>query len=167
MSLRVAGVAFVDHDHVGMFQVGSAGPMQRAIDDGPMLRQQLAPVGKKLRVIVLAHGMGFEARPDIDVHAVGILARRCRHARRIAAALREGGSSHQEQTCGTECQARDGHSRPGAISSGRHNSPSCRQLCGFSESVSQRVAARLRLTGSGSEPASLPRLGGPVATAPS
>ena len=69
----IAGVAFIDHDHVGMFQVGVAGGMKGAIDHGAMLRQNLAPVGQKLRIVVLADAMGLETAPDIDMHPIGVL----------------------------------------------------------------------------------------------
>jgi hypothetical protein len=40
-----------------MFQVGAAGGMKGPVDHGPMLRQYLAPVGKKLRVVMLTRAM--------------------------------------------------------------------------------------------------------------
>ena len=59
-----------------MFEGGTTGGMEGAIDDGAMLRQNLAPVGKKLRVVVLTDGVGLEARPKVYVHAGGVLALR-------------------------------------------------------------------------------------------
>ena len=56
-----------------MFEVGSAGGMQGAINHGPVRRQNLAPVGKKLWVIMLPFAVRLQARPDIDVHPVAVL----------------------------------------------------------------------------------------------
>ena len=71
-----AGVAFVDHDDVGVFQGGTAGRMESAIDNGPVLGQNLAPVGQKLRIVVLTGRMRLEARPNEHVHPGGVLALR-------------------------------------------------------------------------------------------
>ena len=57
---QIACVPFVNQDDVGMFEVGSAGDVQSAIDDGPMVRQNLAPVGQKLRVVMLTLAVGLE-----------------------------------------------------------------------------------------------------------
>jgi hypothetical protein len=57
-----------------MFEVGIAGRMQSTVDHGPMFRQNFAPVSKKLRVIMLTRKVRLQARPNVDVHAIGILA---------------------------------------------------------------------------------------------
>ena len=59
-----------------MFQVGFGRAVQGAFDDSAVLSQKLAPVGQKLRVVMLARAMGLQAGPDVDVHAVGVLALR-------------------------------------------------------------------------------------------
>ena len=100
--VQVGRIAFVDHDDVGVFQVGAARGVQRAIDDGPMRGQDLAPVGDELRVIVLAFAMGLEAAPEVDMHAVAVLALRSRSA---ASGLRPGslkGYRQEHQGCAVE-----------------------------------------------------------------
>ena len=72
---RVASITFVNYQDIGMFEIGSARGMQRAIDDGSAFGQKLAPIGKELRVIVLTRQMRFKSGPDVNVHAVGILSR--------------------------------------------------------------------------------------------
>ena len=60
--------------------------MQRAVDNGTMLSEQLAPVSKELRVVVLGGKVRFETRPDVNVHAFRILApgSRCLGLRRAS-----------------------------------------------------------------------------------
>ena len=73
---QVGCVALVDHDDIGIFEVGRARGMQRAVHNGPVLGQHFAPVREKLRVVMLAHIVGLQPRPDIYVHAVAVLAGR-------------------------------------------------------------------------------------------
>ncbi len=51
---HVAVVSLIDHQHVNALKFGSAGVMQRAVDDGPVLGEDLAPVSEKLWIVVLA-----------------------------------------------------------------------------------------------------------------
>ncbi len=76
----VSCVAFVDDYNIGMFQISAARRMHRAIHHGSALREQLTPIGKKLRIVVLPRVMRFEPGPDVNVHAVGILPLRPRRA---------------------------------------------------------------------------------------
>lgn len=71
---EVAGVALVNHDDVSVLERGGAGEVERAIDDGAAIGEELAPVGEELRVVVLAGGVGLEAGPEEDAHAVRVLA---------------------------------------------------------------------------------------------
>jgi hypothetical protein len=57
-----------------MFKVKGGGSMKSAVDDGAVLREELAPVGEELRVVMLAGSVRLEAGPKEDVHAMGILA---------------------------------------------------------------------------------------------
>lgn len=88
---------WAEHDDVRAFEVGAAGGLQSAGDDGSTFRQKLAPVGKELWVVMLAQAMGFQTRPDIDMHAVGVLALRRRRGLRARSAspLRQGISLHR------------------------------------------------------------------------
>src|SRR4051794_36392319 len=58
-----------------MFEVGTAGRMQRTVNNCTVLCQKLAPVGEELRIVVLARKMGLQARPEVDMHSVRILSR--------------------------------------------------------------------------------------------
>jgi hypothetical protein len=48
--------------------------MQRAIDDGPMLGEYLAPVREKLWIVMLANLVSLKPRLEVYVHPVGVLA---------------------------------------------------------------------------------------------
>ena len=76
-----------------------------------MFRQNLAPVGKKLRVVMLTRKMGLQARPDIDVHAIGVLARYARSALRTRgiSRLRRGlcGACQKKQQRGAQDEMED------------------------------------------------------------
>src|ERR1700761_158244 len=61
-----------------------------------MLRQQLAPVRQKLRVIVLAHVMRFQAGPNINMHSVGVLSLRTGNALG-SGVLRRYGHGHAQE----------------------------------------------------------------------
>src|SRR3954469_9666586 len=72
---KKAGVSLINHHHVRMFEVGTAGRMQRTVNNCTVLCQKLAPVGEELRIVVLARKMGLQARPEVDMHSVRILSR--------------------------------------------------------------------------------------------
>src|SRR5579875_2080231 len=69
----ITGIAFINH-YFGVFQVSAAWRMQSAIDHRAVFGQDFAPIRKKLRIVVFAGQMRFQAGPNIDVHAVWILA---------------------------------------------------------------------------------------------
>jgi hypothetical protein len=103
-----------------MFQVGAAGKMESAIDNRSMLGENLAPIGQELGVIMLPYLMGFQTRPEINMHAVRILtlwpgsaSRRLR----LGAWLHRAGQGEQEQ----RAQYPRG-SGPDVISSARQSS---------------------------------------------
>ena len=56
-----------------MRKVGRRGRVQCAIDNRAALGEEFAPVRQKLRIVVLARKVRFETRPDVNVHAVGVL----------------------------------------------------------------------------------------------
>src|SRR5580692_11011503 len=56
-----------------MLQVGCARRVKGAIDHGAVIRQHFAPVGQKLRIVVLSNAMRFESTPHINMHAIGVL----------------------------------------------------------------------------------------------
>ena len=66
LEARIAGVTFIYDQHIGRRQLACRRKVQGAVDDGAAIRQELAPVGKKLRVIVLAFRMGLQACLDED-----------------------------------------------------------------------------------------------------
>ena len=66
---HVAGIAFVDDDHVDAFELGGRREVQRAVDDGAALGQQLAPVGEELRVVVKPGTVRLQAGADVDLEA--------------------------------------------------------------------------------------------------
>ncbi len=47
--------------------------MQRAVDDGSVLGEDLAPVREKLWIVMLAHLVGLKPRLQVDMHTVRIL----------------------------------------------------------------------------------------------
>ncbi len=69
---HVSGVTFVHDEHIGIRQIGRRGKLQRAHDARTVIRQHLAPVRQKLRIVVLAFAVGLETRADEDTDAVGI-----------------------------------------------------------------------------------------------
>src|SRR5690349_15595226 len=71
---HVAGVAFVDDEHRDAFELLRERRMQGARDDSTVLRQQLAPVGEELRVVMLARSVGLETGPKVNLYTVYILA---------------------------------------------------------------------------------------------
>jgi hypothetical protein len=61
--VHVAGVSLIDHQDVSMRKLGRAGGMQRAVDDRPVLGQDLAPVSEKLGIVVQAQVRGSSGPP--------------------------------------------------------------------------------------------------------
>jgi hypothetical protein len=57
-----------------MFEIRGAGAVQSAIHNRAMLGENFAPVRQKLRVVVLTVAVGLEARPNVYMHALGVLA---------------------------------------------------------------------------------------------
>jgi hypothetical protein len=72
---RITGIAFLNHNDVGMLEIAAARRMQRAVYNSAVFGEELAPIGQKLRVIMLTGKMRLQTRPDVDTHAIGILAR--------------------------------------------------------------------------------------------
>lgn len=70
---QITRVAFVNDDNIGVSQIVGGGGVERSIDDGAVLGEQLAPVAEELGIVVLAGLMRFESGPDVDVHAVRVL----------------------------------------------------------------------------------------------
>ena len=66
LEAQIAGVTFIYDEHVGRREFAGRRKVQSAVDDGAAIRQELAPVGKKLRVIVLALRMGLQSGLDKD-----------------------------------------------------------------------------------------------------
>ena len=89
-----ARVTFIDDDNISPFEVGSRGHMERALDDSATFSEQLTPIGEELGIVVLSGTVGFQARPDKDVHPVGILPRRLGHT--TATTLRESRDSARD-----------------------------------------------------------------------
>jgi hypothetical protein len=48
--------------------------MQRTIDNGSVLGEDLAPVGQKLWIVMLANLVRFQPSLEVHVHPVGVLA---------------------------------------------------------------------------------------------
>src|SRR5262249_21804517 len=118
---QISRVALIDHNHIGVFEVGAARRMQGAIDYGPVRGQKLAPVGEELRVIVLALAMGLEAAPKVYVHTIAVLSLRQRSA---AASRLCPGTSGQEDHAGSAKQKfQDPRPRRNGWFSSGHKSP--------------------------------------------
>src|ERR1700722_11775441 len=62
---QVAIVSLIDHQDVGILQLRRARSVQRAVDDGSVFRQDLAPVRKKLRIVMLANLVGLQSRLQV------------------------------------------------------------------------------------------------------
>jgi len=71
--------------------------MERAIYDGTVFGEELAPVGEELRVVVEAGAVGFQAGAQVDLQAVWVLARDFRSGGRI-----------RDRRCGVSCGRRLG-----------------------------------------------------------
>ena len=70
---EIGGVSLVNNDDIGVRKIGARGRVESAIDNGTVLRKNLAPVGEELRIVVLPGVMRFEAGPDVDVRARCVL----------------------------------------------------------------------------------------------
>ena len=117
----------------------AARSVQRTVDHSPALSQQFAPVREKLGVVVLTHGMRFEARPNVDMHAVGILSGRGRNTQGIGARLRPGQTARARKTpaaMNTRCRI----VIPNLVQVLAVTDSLSYWYSGFSESVSQRLA---------------------------
>ena len=71
-------VTLIDNDHVRLLQVLRRRHMQRALNHRAAFRQQLAPVGEKLRIVMLPRAVRFQSSPEKDSHTVRVLPRNSR-----------------------------------------------------------------------------------------
>jgi hypothetical protein len=65
---HVASISLVDDDDVRVYQLLLGWKVQAAVDDGVPVHQQLAPVGKKLRIVVLPFGVRLQSGIEIDAN---------------------------------------------------------------------------------------------------
>ena len=66
VGVHAAGIALVHDDHVGVRDLRRGREMQRPVDDRAALGQNLAPIGKILRVIVLSGPVGLQPGTNVD-----------------------------------------------------------------------------------------------------
>src|SRR6185437_4219180 len=81
---EVRSVALIDYDYVSLLESAHRRRVECAIDHRAMLRENLAPISQKLRIVMLAGLVRLEPGPDVNVHAIWILVprERCLQLRR-------------------------------------------------------------------------------------